>query len=361
MKQYNTIIYSTILGVLFFEIFLSVLHLNTLRSLVLITLVVIVFVTYKVVSARYFATKYIQVGMTKEFKTDVPYLVFNHFNVLIEQNVLAEKLFSIENGEEIDKISIFTTDIINTYYAKQSIRTKISGKEYILIFSKDYNRNTYMFILNINSDSIETQMLIDLNHEIRNLLTIIKGNAELLTRNEENKKAERIIEATDEVESIFESIKNIYFLDKSGAVTTDIKPILEKSIVKLVPDDWKVEIDINPFETFIDPTHASIIFKNIIENAIKYSGDSTYLSISLINGKFTVIDHGIGMEQRDIDAIFNKFYRARKVVDKNIRGYGLGMPIVGDIINIYKLSINIDSKVDQYTKIEIIFPEKTSI
>ncbi len=88
-----------------------------------------------------------------------------------------------------------------------------------------------------------------------------------------------------------------------------------------------------------------------IDNAQKYTEDGDSIRISCENRQgdcvITVEDTGVGMKKKDLDNIFNRFYRADDVRDRKIEGHGLGLSIAKLIILAHTGRIKIRT---QYTK-----------
>jgi len=76
------------------------------------------------------------------------------------------------------------------------------------------------------------------------------------------------------------------------------------------------------------------------------------------NVQIEVSDTGIGVENEDIPRIFDKFYRVRSEVTKNISGTGLGLSIVKNVVDAHRGAINVESKVGKGTLFTILLPVK---
>ena len=96
----------------------------------------------------------------------------------------------------------------------------------------------------------------------------------------------------------------------------------EKDIVINVNVDENVSIE-------ADKTHLSNILNNLIDNAIKYSGDNVAITISGNGREISVADNGIGVPAKSIPYLFNKFYRVPHGNRQDVRGYGIGLYYVG--------------------------------
>ena len=75
-------------------------------------------------------------------------------------------------------------------------------------------------------------------------------------------------------------------------------------------------------------THAKVI--NLIDNAIKFSPESTSIDIEVNEGTIYVRDYGIGVKDEDKDQLFKRFFRS--VDSRNMPGSGIGLSIVEEII-----------------------------
>jgi signal transduction histidine kinase len=90
-----------------------------------------------------------------------------------------------------------------------------------------------------------------------------------------------------------------------------------------------------------------IAFSNLIGNAVKYVGNNGLIELDLVDNEsgveIEVSDNGIGIPQKDIDKIFNDFFRASNIKDKSYEGTGLGLSVVKQIIERHGGSISVIS------------------
>jgi two-component system phosphate regulon sensor histidine kinase PhoR len=87
---------------------------------------------------------------------------------------------------------------------------------------------------------------------------------------------------------------------------------------------------------------------NLIENAIKYSPGETQISVKGINGpgviQIIVKDQGPGIPEKDLDRIFERFYRVDKARSRDMGGTGLGLAIVKHISMIHHGTVQVQSQ-----------------
>ncbi|MFP4663508.1 MAG: sensor histidine kinase [Bacteroidales bacterium] len=98
----------------------------------------------------------------------------------------------------------------------------------------------------------------------------------------------------------------------------------------------------------VDKEHMTNVVVNLIDNSIKYSGeDSPELHIETYNKNkwlyIAVKDQGIGMDSTTVSRIFDKFYRANSGNIHDVKGFGLGLHYVKEIINAHKGLIDVKS------------------
>jgi signal transduction histidine kinase len=99
---------------------------------------------------------------------------------------------------------------------------------------------------------------------------------------------------------------------------------------------------------------------NLVNNALKYSGDKKFLGVNLYrtNGvlKLEVVDHGIGIARRDQSKIFEKFYRTCDPLVHNTKGSGLGLSLVRHITHAHGGEVVVESAPGKGSKFTLLLP-----
>ncbi|GAA4280305.1 sensor histidine kinase [Gaetbulibacter aestuarii] len=120
---------------------------------------------------------------------------------------------------------------------------------------------------------------------------------------------------------------------------------------------YSLEGDTYPIKA--EATHLENAISNILDNAQKYSDDPMITLKAKTTAKvleITVSDNGIGMSKKEKSLIFKKYYRVGNDELHKVKGYGLGLSYVKDIIKKHKGKIKIDSTPGSGTSITIIIP-----
>ena len=118
----------------------------------------------------------------------------------------------------------------------------------------------------------------------------------------------------------------------------------------------------NDFTLKGDKTHLTNVVYNLIDNALKYSPDRPEIAIELIqangNLKLLVQDRGMGIDKTYQSRIFDKFFRIPSGDTHNVKGHGLGLSYVANIVTLHEGRISVDSKAGEGSTFEITLPRE---
>ena len=213
-------------------------------------------------------------------------------------------------------------------------------------------------------ESYESQerFLQDAAHELRNPLAAMSLALENEKTNGNNEFYKVVNRQTKRLVRINEELLFLERRSPDKAVQTSnisnlLEDVLEDLRQPIVFKKLQVKTKIQPdIEMKINGEDFIKLSKNIIENAIKYTKPGKRIEISLVKDKkisFTVKDQGIGIPEKDLNNVGERFFRAKNTGD--IDGTGLGMAIVKKIVNVYGGEFMIKSKVNRGTTVNIKF------
>ena len=223
----------------------------------------------------------------------------------------------------------------------------------------------------------QRQFLSDASHELRTPTSIIKSFCDVTLGRERNVKdykaaLGKIGSAVNRMNEIINRILVISRLDSKtirfSPVRIDVKEML-RSVLKLLEITAAakgVELRLQGPEINIRGDKEGLIevFTNIVENAVKYNKSGGRVDVALApEGErvvVTVTDTGIGMPDKEIEKIFDRFYRvdaSREITS----GSGLGLSIVRTIVESYGGSIAVDSVLGEGSTFTVDLPVEPKI
>lgn len=130
--------------------------------------------------------------------------------------------------------------------------------------------------------------------------------------------------------------------------TINLKPFLASIIEhQKLKTDKPCEIILDCAENAVveaDPTHFSNVIGNLIDNSLKYSGDSVSITVTAYSAGLSISDNGIGIPEKSLSDIWDKFYRVPHSNRAEIRGYGIGLFYVKTIVDKHGWTIDVESK-----------------
>jgi len=181
------------------------------------------------------------------------------------------------------------------------------------------------------------------SHQIRNPITNVKWNLELLSGEKLNKKqakyVERLIESVENIVSLVNDFVYLSRLDQSKKELACQKIDLGKIVANLIKDmkifasarGVKIKLKDTSKNSFVktDQKKIKIVLNNVLENALKYSYEKGKVEVEIYNEKDNLIikttDHGCGIEKDAHSRIFDKFYRSEDAKKLAADGTGVGL------------------------------------
>ena len=219
----------------------------------------------------------------------------------------------------------------------------------------------------------EKQFTSHASHELRTPLAVIKGTLEVLIRKKRNEEemVETVRDAINELDRVNLSVDQLLLLarfesQKEAAKIESISlnaAFLEvisrySSIIKDREIQLNCLIGSNVY-VMADTYLLSIILDNLISNAIKYSDRGAHVDIQtrIIAGTtaLEIRDSGIGIASDELEKIFSPFYRSDAESHISVKGSGLGLSIVKRICQLLDVQIQLESQLNEGTKVTLIF------
>ena len=262
---------------------------------------------------------------------------------------------------------------------------KINGnnlKDRIIIKKPDDEIGKLAGTINNMMDRIEetfemqNRFVGDASHELKTPIAVIKGYADMLDRwgkDDREVLEESITAIKKESDHMKVLIDRLLFLAKkdSGLMETNDEELELNILINEVIHSYDI-INPNNILKKIEGNCRNIIIKAdrdmikqllriFIDNSVKYT-DNEYgivkisANVKKDYAEILIEDNGIGIPKKDIEKVFERFYRVDKGRSRELGGSGLGLSIAAIIINHYNGKVNLESDVGMGTKAYIKIP-----
>lgn len=224
--------------------------------------------------------------------------------------------------------------------------------------------NTTFLLREIRKSDQQDAFLNAMTHELKTPIASIRLYLETLKRRELTDEKRRefydiMLADSDRllatVEQVLAASKARERSRKVNAISVDLKEIVEdcaKQITRryhLSPDDIKIVSGSERIFTEADAGELSTVFVNLLDNAVKYSGNEVDIAVKFRlrqNGiaEVHIKDKGVGIPPDQLKRIFKRFYRTPDAAAGSSKGTGLGLYIVRSIVETYGGKILVKSR-----------------
>lgn len=222
-------------------------------------------------------------------------------------------------------------------------------------------------------------MVNSITHEIKTPLTTISLASQLLLddsieMDEQTKRSylKMISDETKSIQDLVEEVLTMFRNKKTSRQRVEIPihkllpTVLEVHRLSLNDCHGKVVFDFQAENDVVmgDLPHLANAFSNLIDNAIKYRKDPLVITISTRNVgnniEIRVSDNGIGIAKSDQKLIFEPFTRMNTENEHYVKGYGLGLNYVLNIVEYHKGTIKVESELQQGAAFILTLPLKNN-
>jgi two-component system, OmpR family, phosphate regulon sensor histidine kinase PhoR len=385
-----------------------VLFLNsdiTVEILFVINIFFIIIFFYKPISTtRSFQKNNTEISGDKLTKNDLQELfinqlediiiILNKFNIITYSNKAAVENFgsNIEGkhiGSEIripELLDAIDNNKIDKELKKIDIELKIPVfKFYKISIASIKSDHTLVIIRDFTemrkSQNMRSDFIANASHELRTPLVSLKGFLETITDSakDDPKSQKKFLEImkseANKMEVLIEDLMLLSRIELQEHIRlkdkVDIKEVIENVILlnskKISEKKLNVNLNIKEKERFVigDKEKLSAVFLNLLDNAIKYSGNSKSVKIESFENttglknytSISVIDEGFGIAPEDIHRITERFFRTENAKKLKIEGTGLGLAITKHIINQHRGELKITSKFGKGSEFIVSLPK----
>lgn len=244
----------------------------------------------------------------------------------------------------------------------------------ILLFGLILTNRTITHELELSK--MKSDFVSTISHEFKSPLSSIRQLAEMLQSGRvpsENRRQEYydvLVEQSERLTLLIDNILDFAKIEegrkKFNFQTLDLGSLLQQ-IVSVIQDqvrhkDFVIQLEIEKPLPAIKADRESMnqAITNLIDNAVKYSGEARNIIVrAFAEGQYLIItvkDFGIGIKKEEIDKIFERFYRGGDELTRTVKGSGLGLTLVKQIVEAHHGKIEVESEVGSGSTFTVRIP-----
>lgn len=212
------------------------------------------------------------------------------------------------------------------------------------------------------TDEFRRDLMANVSHDLKTPLTMIKAYSEMVRDISYKNKKKReehldiIIAETDRLNTLVNDILTLSKLQANAEVLNveefdlnlEIENILKRYQIIKETENYIINYEgVKNAVIRADRMKINQVIYNLINNAINYTGEDKTVNIRLIEKatvyRIEIEDHGKGIEEKDINYIWDKYYKQEKNHQRNVIGTGLGLSIVKNILTIHGFKYGVNS------------------
>ncbi|MBN6885740.1 signal transduction histidine kinase [Cytobacillus horneckiae] len=224
------------------------------------------------------------------------------------------------------------------------------------------------------ANEMRKEFISNISHDIQSPLSNIKGYMNLFKKRkltpEERGYIEIVEGEVDRLSSLTNQLLLLSSIDSKKDlvnratfdISEQIKLVIKQYQWHLEEKGMMVSYSLPPVKYSGDPSLLYSVWENLITNAIKYGNESGEISIHLETEMDHVTiefqDDGEGISEREVERIFDRFYRSDTSRNREVKGTGLGLSIAQSVIDLHDGKMLVQSKKGEGTAFKVILPQK---
>ncbi len=240
---------------------------------------------------------------------------------------------------------------------------------------------SYLYLLRVilrqkTLDELKSDFTNNMTHELKTPVAVAYAATDALQHfgmgDDPVKRSEYLAVTKEQLDNLNNLVEQI--LTMSMEERRNLKLVPEEIVIRLLFSSIVHKFELHAsksvtFHTMVEPEYLTVsadkihfrnILDNLVENAIKYSGEYVNITLSAIRHDKQIIisvkDDGIGIPANAISRLFDKFYRVPTGNIQDVRGYGLGLHYVKTIVDKHNWKITVSSTPGKGSTFNIIIP-----
>ena len=262
----------------------------------------------------------------------------------------------------------------NVYYARyETLDRSRSSEVNLVVILQDITERQKL-------ESMQKDFVANVSHELNTPLTTIKSYTETMLDSEGVLQQEDLVRQfltviDSEADRMSRLVKDLLQLSRLESqretwhksvqnITAIVESVIQKNMINANNKNQQLNALFDPagdLPAYVDPDKIEQVLLNILSNAIKYTESGGRIDVdALRRGDYiyiTVRDNGIGIAEKEMSRLFERFYRVDKARSRSMgSGTGLGLSIAKQIVEEHEGTISIESKEGKGTAVTIRLP-----
>ncbi len=281
-----------------------------------------------------------------------------------------EKIIYLENWTSTEQRIQVDEKYINVFFAP--FKNEEDRPDGVIAVVQDITEH-------VKLDEMRKEFVADVSHELKTPITSIMGYADTLLEGDYDKETQHkfldvIASEARRMARLVTDLLTLSRYDSENKNTQkeqfDLGELVKKCQDKLAIEIMKKKHSVDCFVTAdVPPVYANKydierVVLNILTNSIKYTKEGgeikIYVGFVYNDAYIKIFDNGIGIPEKDLNRIFERFYRVDKARTREMGGTGLGLSIAKEILDKNGGSIDIKSVVGQGTEVVVRIPTKNN-
>ncbi len=307
-------------------------------------------------SAIYDSSGRVIFSTLKENKTNLNSSIYKikdkiHYVRLLESYYLGAMYIVVEIDDDEVWLSFVKMKVI-AYGVMLFFILLIAGYFLLKIFLKPMRDSIYLL----------NRFIKDTTHELNTPISAILTNIEMIDESKldkkDAKKIKRIDIASRTISNLYNDLTYVALGNQiqSKDEDIDLSILIDERVeyFKVLSNARELEVVLDldrNIMLFIDRYKITRLLDNLISNAIKYNKKGSFIKITLKDRYLCIEDGGVGIKKEKIKFMFDRYSR----FNESEGGFGLGLNIVKEIANEYKLLLKVESKLKIGTQVSVIW------
>ena len=288
----------------------------------------------------------------------------------ISSDINMEKIIYLENWTSTEQKVSIGEKYINMFFAP--FKDENDRPAGVMVLVQDVTEH-------VRLDNMRKEFVADVSHELKTPITSIMGYSETLQDGEYDRETQEKFLKVINSESVrmAKLVSDLLTLSKfdDDNIKWDKAEFDLGALVKECQENLQIEIDKKKIKTecfvtanvpkvYADKDGIERVILNILSNSIKYTKEKgsikIYVGFVYNDAYIKIIDNGIGIPEKELSRIFERFYRVDKARTRAMGGTGLGLSIAKEILDKNGGRIDIKSVSGEGTEVVITIPTKPS-